>query len=221
MQEYITVPIDLLIPANQLTEGQMAVVEPLAIGAHAVRRAEIEVGETIVVVGCGPIGIGIIKLAQIAGARVIAIDTNEKRLAYVKKYIGADHIVPAGTGAIEKVAEITGGEMAVAVFDATGHKSALETGTDFMAHGGRYILVGLSKGGLTFAHPQIHSKETTLLCSRNATLQDFEHVISVLENGGFPLDSFISHNVHFRDMISNFDDWLKPENKVIKAMVDF
>ncbi len=221
MQEQISVPIDLLIPAQQLNDDQMAVVEPLAIGAHAIRRAALKSGENIVVVGCGPIGIGILKLAQIAGAKVIAIDMNEQRLMYAKKDIGVDHTIKADKEAVEKVAEITNGDMATVVFDATGHKGALEAGPDYMAHGGRYVLVGLSKGELSFTHPAIHAKETTLMCSRNATLEDFEHVISVLEKGEFPVDSFITHNVGYNDMIDNFDSWLDPSNGVIKATVDF
>ncbi len=221
MQERISVPVDLLIPAQQLNDDQMAIVEPLAIGAHAIRRANLKPGETIVVVGCGPIGIGIMKLAQIAGAKVIAIDMNQQRLDYAKNDIGVDYVVLGGQDAVEKVSEITGGDLATAVFDATGHKGALESGPDYMSHGGRYILVGLSKGELVFTHPKIHAKETTIICSRNATLEDFEHVISILKQGKFPIDSFITHNVAFTDMISNFDAWLDPANGVIKATVDF
>lgn len=219
MQEYITVRQDLLLPANNLTDDQMAIVEPLAIGAHAIRRAQVEKGETVVVVGCGPIGIGIIKLAQIAGAKVIALDVNNNRLAYAKNEIAADYTVNVNDNPVEKIAEITNGDMATAVFDATGFKGALETGVDYMAHGGRYVLVGLSKGDLVFTHPKIHAKETTIMCSRNATLEDFKHVINVLDQ--FPTDSFITHNVPVTEMISHFDSWTKPETGVIKATVDF
>ena len=221
MQERISVPTSLLIPAQQLNDDQMAIVEPLAIGAHAIRRSVLKAGETIVVVGCGPIGIGIMKLAQITGAKVIAIDMNEQRLEYAKNDIGVDHTVLGDKDAVEKVFELTNGDMATAVFDATGHKGALESGPDYMSHGGRYILVGLSKGELVFTHPKIHAKETTILCSRNATLEDFERVISVLEQGQFPVESFITHKVSYTDMISNFDSWLDPANGVIKATVDF
>jgi len=221
MQEKISVPIDLLIQAPNLNDDAMAIVEPLAIGAHAIRRAQLIPGETIVVVGCGPIGIGIMKLAQIADAKVIAIDVNQSRLDYAKDKIGVDHIVLAGKGAVEKIMKITNNDLATAVFDASGHKGALEFGHNFMSHGGRYILVGLSKDKLIFEHPAIHAKETTLICSRNATLEDFEHVISVLEDGNFPIASFITHNVGFGEMIANFDSWLDPKNGVIKATVNF
>ncbi|MDO6736334.1 zinc-binding alcohol dehydrogenase family protein [Wenyingzhuangia sp. 2_MG-2023] len=219
MQEFITVRQDLLLPANELSDDQMAIVEPLAIGAHAIRRANVQKDETVVVVGCGPIGIGMVKLAQIAGAKVIVLDVNDDRLKYTKEEIGADYVINVNNNPVEKIAEITNGDMATAVFDATGFKGALEIGPDYMSHGGRYVLVGLSKGDLTFAHPKIHAKETTIMCSRNATTEDFEHVISVLDQ--FPTSSFITHNVPFTEMIENFDSWTKPATGVIKATVDF
>ncbi|MCF8716234.1 zinc-binding alcohol dehydrogenase family protein [Joostella atrarenae] len=218
MQEKVILPESVLMAAPNLTDNEIAIIEPLAIGAHALRRASTKKGDTIVVVGCGPIGIGIIKLAQIKGAKVIAIDTNDSRLQYTKEIIGAEHVVNATKNPVEKVAEITNGNLADAVFDATGHKGALESGINYMAHGGSYILVGLSKGDLTFTHPKIHAKETTLLCSRNATREDFQFVIDHIKE--FPTKSFITHEVDFKDMISNFDSWLDPKTGVIKAIVN-
>ena len=218
MQEIIGLATDLLLPANQLQWEEMAIVEPLAIGAHALRRAQIKEGETIAVIGCGPIGIGIMKLAQLQGTSVIAIDMNEERLAYAKEKIGVAHTVKAGENALGEIKEITNGDLATAVFDASGNKFALEGGIAYMSHGGRYVLVGLSKGDLTFNHPAIHAKETTLMCSRNATVEDFEYVISVLDK--FPTESFVTHSVPFEQMIAHFDSWLKPETGVIKAMVE-
>lgn len=219
MQEQITVPANILLPANNLSDNEMAIVEPLAIGAHAIRRAGIQKGETIAVVGCGPIGIGIMKLAQIAGAKVIAIDMNEQRLHYAKEKIGVDYAVKAGENAVEEVSKITNGDLCTAVFDASGNKFALEDCPNYMSHGGRFVLVGLSKGELTYKHPAIHAKEMTLMCSRNATTEDFEHVISVIDQ--FPTESFITHKVPYSEMISNFDSWLDPATGVIKATVDF
>ena len=219
MQEQITVPSNILLKANHLSDNEMAIVEPLAIGAHAVRRAAIQKGEIVAVVGAGPIGIGIMKLAQIAGAKVIAIDMNEGRLQYAKEKIGVDYIVKAGESAVEEISKITNGELCTAVFDASGNKYALEACPDYMSHGGRFVLVGLSKGELTYTHPKVHAKEMTLMCSRNATTEDFEHVINVLDQ--FPTDSFITHSVPFTEMIQNFDSWLDPKTGVIKATVSF
>ena len=219
MQEKITVPADILLKANNLSNNEMAIVEPLAIGAHAVRRAAIQKGEIVAVLGAGPIGIGIMKLAQIAGAKVIAIDMNQDRLTYAKEKIGVDYIVKASAESVEEVLKITNGSLCDAVFDASGNKYALEACPDYMSHGGRVVLVGLSKGELTYSHPKIHAKEMTLMCSRNATTEDFEHVISVLNQ--FPTESFITHSVDFTEMIENFDSWLDPKTGVIKATVSF
>lgn len=221
MQEQIAVPANILLPTNDLSYEEMAIIEPLAIGAHAIRRANLQEGETIVVVGCGPIGLGIMKLAQIQGANVIAVDVVPARLAFAKKSIGVDHIVNALENPIEQIAQITNGDMATAVFDASGNKLALERGPNYLAHGGRYVLVGLYKGNLTFSHPSIHQKETTLLCSRNATLEDFELVIRCLRTKQFPTDAFITHKVKFEEMITHFNSWLSPEAGVIKAMVEW
>ena len=195
----------------------MAIVEPLAIGAHAIRRANLQPGEKVVVIGCGPIGIGLMKLAQIKGAEVIALDVNNERLKYAREDIGVNHAFNVAEDPVNKIAEITNHDMATVVVDATGNKRALEIGVDYMAHGGRFVLVGLSKGELTYEHPKIHAKETTLMCSRNATLDDFQFVIDNLSE--FPTHSFITHQVSFDEMIENFDSWLDPKTGVIKAMV--
>ena len=219
LQEQISLPIELLLPANHLSDDQIAIVEPLAIGAHAIRRSGIETDENVAVVGCGPIGIGIMKLAQIAGANVIALDMNVQRLNYAKDKIGADHVVNVGGNALREVTEITNGDLCSIVFDASGNKNALETCPDYMSNGGKFVLVGLSKGELTYSHPKVHAKEMTLLCSRNATKEDFEHVMTMLDK--FPTSSFITHNVPFIKMIEHFDSWLDPTTGVIKAMVNF
>ncbi len=219
MQEIISVRTDLLIPAVNLSFNEMAIIEPLAIGAHALRRAGVKKGETIVVIGCGPIGIGLMKLAQIIGAKVIGLDVNKDRLDYAKNQIGVSHALNVMDNPQDKITEITNGDMATAVFDATGNQKALESGISYMSHGGRFVLVGLSKGELTYNHPAIHAKETTLMCSRNATLEDFEFVIRHIKE--FPTSTFVTHEVHFSKMIENFDSWLLPETGVVKAMVTF
>ena len=110
MEEVLAIRTELLISSENLSYDEMALVEPLAIGAHALRRAALKAGETIVVVGCGPIGIGILKLAQLQGAHTIALDVAESRLEFVKEKIGVDHIVNVSQNAVAEVAKITNGE---------------------------------------------------------------------------------------------------------------
>ena len=219
MQEVISLPIDILIPSGSLNDKEIAIVEPLAIGAHSLRRAQIKKGETVLVVGCGPIGYGIIKLAQVAGAKVLAMDVNKQRLKFAQEVFGVEGLINALENPLESVLALNNNELPTVVIDATGNKKALEEGVNYMAHGGRYVLVGHHKGDLSFNHPLIHSKETTLMCSRNATMEDMLHVKTVLESGEFPTEAYITHEVPFIEMIENFGSWLKPESGVVKAML--
>lgn len=221
MQEVISIPTALLLPANHLEWVEIAIMEPLAISAHAIRRSQLTASDTVIVMGCGPIGIGIMAFALAEGAKVIAMDVNADRLAYVQGAIGVHHAINAlDKDVLEQIQALTAGDLANVVFDATGSKQALENGVNFMAHGGRFVLVGLFKGDLSFYHPFIHARETTLICSRNATLQDFNYVMGKLEQKVFPVNSFVTHTVPFLSMPAHFDSWLKPETGVIKAMLE-
>ena len=221
MQERIVLSQDLLLPANHLEWEEIAILEPLAISAHAIRRSQVTPEDTVVVMGCGPIGIGVMAFAQVEGARVIALDVQDSRLQFVKDKLGIKDTVNVLQGdAQKKVEELTNGDMAQIVFDATGNKRALESGVDYMSHGGKFVLVGLFKGELSYQHPAIHAKETSLLCSRNATREDFDYVMDKLNQKTFPVNSFVTHTVPFLDMPQHFDDWLKPETGVIKAMLE-
>ncbi len=219
MQERIAVPVNNVLSIEGLKYDAIAIIEPLAIAAHALRRADLEQGETVVVVGCGPIGLGIMKLAKLRGARVIAVDVVPQRLQFAREKMGVDHTINARQTPLETLTKITNGDLATTVFDASGNKKALESGVEYMAHGGTYVLVGLSKGALTFTHPAIHAKETSLLCSRNATMEDFQAVVKVLKSGEFPVEEFVTHRVHFDEMLEHFEKWTDPKAGVIKALV--
>ena len=219
MQQYIAVSGDLVRSVNDLTHEDIAIVEPLAIGAHAVRRAQVTKGEYAVVVGCGPIGLGIIHFACQAGAKVIAVDKQVSRLTIAQSMLPIDHVVEAGPQAISEISKITNGHLAQKVFDATGNKNAMEFGIEYMSHGGSYILVGIVKDHLSFYDPAIQAKETSILCSRNATWEDFEQVLSSLRKSQFPTDQYITHTVGFHDAVTTFPQWLDPAARVVKAML--
>src|SRR5699024_10367471 len=121
--------------------------------------------------------------------------------------------------ALQRLKEITNGDMPTAVIDATGSLKAIENSFPYIAHGGRYILVGLQKGNICFSHPEFHKREAILMSSRNATKADFEYVIRSIKNGLVQPLSFITHRVLFDEVKDEFANWLKPENNVIKAMV--
>jgi len=221
MVEYLSVPSSSLLHGEGLTVDELALVEPLAIGAHGVSRAAIQPGEFVLVIGAGPIGLATAEFALIAGAKVIVSDLNEQRLDFCKKNLKVSHLVNAfETNVTEQLMDLTNGNMPTAVIDATGNLKAINNAFQYMVHGGRYILIGLQKENISFSHPEFHKREGTLMSSRNATRKDFEHVIACMKEGQITPTTYITHRVAFDDVIDEFENWLDPSNGVIKAMIE-
>ena len=220
MVEYLMVPSQSLLHGDGLSLDELALVEPLAIGAHGVRRAQIAAGEDVLVIGAGPIGLGTMEMAKIAGANVIAMDINEQRLQFCKEKLGVSFALNAmSKDIVQQLAEITNGDMPTVVIDATGNLKAINTGFQYLSHGGKYILIGLQKGEICFSHPEFHKREATLMSSRNATKEDFQKVMSAMKNKLIDLSNYITHRTVFTDVKQEFPQWLNPANGVIKAMV--
>ena len=221
MVEYLSVPSSSLLHGEGLSFDELALVEPLAIGAHGIRRASVEPEEFVLVIGAGPIGLGTMEFARIAGAYVIALDINKQRLQFCKDKLNVTHTVNASTSDVsEQLKEITNGDMPTVVIDATGSLKAINKAFQYMAHGGRYVLIGLQKGDISFSHPEFHKREGTLMSSRNATRKDFEHVIANMKKGEVKPTTYITHRVIFDDVKKEFESWLNPANAVVKAMVE-
>ena len=221
MAEYIRVPTRLLIANEGLSFDELALVEPLAIGAHGVRRADVQTGEFVLIVGAGPIGLGCMEFARIAGAKVIALDVNESRLDFCKQKLGVDFIINAlAENVLERLQEMTNNDMPTVIIDATGNQKAIVNAFQYLAHGGRYVLVGLQKGEISFSHPEFHKRESTLMSSRNATRQDFEKVVESMKKGLVKPTTYITHRVNFEAIKDKFESWLDPKNGVIKAVVE-
>ena len=221
MRELMMVPTDKLHKSESLSLDQLALVEPLCIGAHSVARAQIETGEFALVVGAGPIGLSVIQFAQLARAKVIAMDINEERLSFARERFPIEAAIKAGDGAIEQIKEITGGDLPTAVFDATGNLRSMNASFNLPAHGGRLVLVGFCQGDVTFHDAEAHRRELTLLCSRNATGADFKRVIGLLEAGAVDINPWITHRVLFgEEVIGQFPQWLEPQSRFIKAVIE-
>ena len=221
MSEYISVPVNKLLQGGSMNFDELALVEPLAIGAHGIRRAGVKPNEFVLIVGAGPIGLGTMEFARIAGANVIAMDMNEKRLSFCKEKLKVKHTInPATDDVMKRLKEITNGDMPTVVIDATGNLKAINAGIQYMAHGARYVLVGLQKNEIAISHPEFHKREATLMSSRNATKDDFYHVMNSMRNGLVDPATYITHRVEFDEVKDNFNSWLDPVNGVIKAMVE-
>jgi len=221
MVNYLSVPSNLLVQGQGLSFDQLALVEPLAIGAHGIKRAAVEPGEFVLVIGAGPIGLGAMEFARIAGGKVIAMDINESRLQFCREKLAIEHTINAlSPDAEEQLRSITNGDMPTVIIDATGNQKAINTAFKYMAHGCRYVLIGLQKNEISFSHPEFHKREGTLMSSRNATRADFEQVIGALKQGRIDPLNYITHRVNFNQVKDNFESWLNPANGVIKAMVN-
>jgi 2-desacetyl-2-hydroxyethyl bacteriochlorophyllide A dehydrogenase len=220
MRDYLLVPDYSLVKSNGLSFEELALVEPLAIGAHSIRRAGIQKDEFVLVIGAGPIGLGIMEFARIAGAHVIAADINTQRLDFCKKKLQVEYVINVlSENVTERLKEITGGNIPTAIIDATGSLKAINSAFLYLAHGGRYVLVGLQKENISFSHPEFHKREATLMSSRNATKNDFEHVINSMKSGLVNPSTYITHTLSFKEVKDNFSSLLDPANGVIKAMI--
>lgn len=220
MADYVAVPESNLVPADGVTLDEAAMVEFLAIGAHAVRRGAVQRDNRVLVVGAGPIGIACMIFAKLRGASVTALDTREDRLDFCAAQIGVDHFARADANAKSELSRRTAGDFYDCVFDATGNAQAMNAGFDYVAHGGAYVLVSIVRETISFSDPEFHKRETSLLSSRNATRQDFDEVLAALRTGLVPTGALNTHRAPLSEAPDLFPVWMRPRSGVIKAILE-
>jgi 2-desacetyl-2-hydroxyethyl bacteriochlorophyllide A dehydrogenase len=218
--ELVSVPRRFIGKADGITLDQAAMLEFLAIGAHAVRRGGVAAGQRVLVVGAGPIGLGAMIFAKLRGAIVTAIDGRRDRLDFALKQVGVSAAVEVGEGDEAELSRLTGDEFFDVVFDATGNPKAMERGFRFIAHGGRYVLVSIVQGDIRFSDPEFHKREATLFASRNATAEDFRTVLAAMRAGQLPDRALATHRLALADVPQGFARLLDPREGVIKAIVE-
>ena len=222
MAEFILIPIDSLFKDTNLSLDALALLEPLAIGAHGIKRAQIKPNEFVLIVGAGPIGLGAAAMASLAGAQVIIQDVNQNRLDFAKEKLHIPFSInPNQEDALIALKEITQGNMPRVVIDATGYKKAMEQSFQYISHGGTYVLIGLQLSEISFSHPEFHKREATLMSSRNATREDFQWVANSIGQQKIDPSLFISHRIAFEDVADQFPDLMNPSMGVVKAMISF
>lgn len=221
MREFLKVPASKVYASKTLSYEQLALVETLGIGSHAVNRAQVQAQDLVLVIGAGPIGLSVIQFAKLKGARVVVMDMNASRLAFCQQQLGVDAtVLLQSTDPVGKIRATLNGDLPTVVFDATGNPTSMMQAFKYVAHGGRLTFVGLFQGDVTFNDPEFHRKEVTLLASRNALPEDFMSIIKYMEDGAIDTRPWISHRVAFDNLIATFDDLLKPESGVIKAVIE-
>lgn len=209
MRSYIKVPVSKLHKSDRLSLDQLALVETLGIGAHAVERAGIEPGESALVIGAGPIGLGVVLFCALQGAKVTVVDINEDRLAFCDQYMNVKDCVHVPPPELNPAA----------VFDATGNPRSMAASFGLPAHGGRLILVGMYKGSLEFDAAEYHKREMTLLATRNSTSSTFEKIIDLMQAGRIDIGPWLTHRMALAQVPDQFAQ-LPDQPGLIKAVID-
>ena len=219
MTELLALPATSLIHAPGLTADQCATVEFLAIGAHAVRRGGVSPGEKVLVIGAGPIGLGVALFARLSGGAVALYDRDSARLRLVEPVADIATLSPDADMA-GAARDFTNGDGFHVVFDATGNAQSIEKGFDFVAHGGRYVLVSVVRETIAFADPDFHRKEMALFGSRNSTDEDFARVIAAIRDGQVPVNRLITHRTSLEGAVRDLPRWATEKSGLIKAMIE-
>lgn len=220
MCDMLVVPESAVIDADGLTADQAAMVEFLAVGAHAVARAPAAGGERMLVVGAGPIGIATALFGRLSGFEVSLVDRRQARLEYARDRLGFDG-VSADADLEEVLGQRTQGDMFDVVVDATGSLAAMRRSLGFVAHGGALVLVGVAPGELTFEDPEFHKREATLIASRNALSADFERVIAAIKSGDIPTDALHTNSIDAEELPARMPDLIANADSVLKAIAKF
>lgn len=214
------VPARKLHISRKLAYEQLALVETLAIGCHAIDRAAPKPDESCLIIGAGPIGLATLEFAKLTGAKIIMLDVNQQRLEFCRRVMKVEHTVLLSDKLETELRELTDGHMPDIVIDATGNSGSMSAAFGLIAHAGRLVFVGITTDEVRFRHPVFHKPEGTLLCSRNALSKDFSRIISLIEDGRIDTGPWITHRTAFDELIDIFPSYTRPETGVIKAVVE-
>jgi 2-desacetyl-2-hydroxyethyl bacteriochlorophyllide A dehydrogenase len=221
LRERFVVRAQKLHPSQKLKFEQLALVETLAIGCHALNRAGPRSGEHLLIIGAGPIGLSVLEFARLAGSNITMMDVNAERLEFCRRTYGLSNTVQTrGDGnELARLKEITGGELYPFVLDATGSAASMNNALNYVAHTGTLVYVGITTQDVVFPDRLFHSREMTLKASRNALPDDFRRIIKLIEEGQIDTSRWITHRAPIGDVIDVFESFTKPETGVIKAMI--
>ena len=220
MRPLIRVPARKLHSSSRLDYDQLALVETLGIGAHAVERAAPMKDDFILVIGAGPIGLSVIQFAKVSGATLAVMDVSDTRLDFCRKQLGVAHTLKPGAMAAEELRKIGGGDLPTCVIDATGNPASMVGCFDLPAHGGRIVFVGLFQGDVTFNDPNFHRRELTVMGSRNALPATFREVIRLVEEGKVDTRPWITHRFNLAETPTVFPKEIAGNPAVLKAMIE-
>ena len=208
MRERMILPAHKLHAHPRLSFEQLALVETLGIGCHAVNRSQLTKEEDVLIIGAGPIGLTVLEFAKLISSHITVLELNPSRREFVQRhYPGVtvtDHVDPA--------------LQAQVVFDATGNTQSMAQAIHQARFTGRVVYVGITKEPVALDDPLFHRRELTLIASRNAQSPDFPRILDLIDTGKIDTTPWISHRAQFEDLPNTFPAWLKSESAVIKAV---
>lgn len=221
MQDYLAVPWQKIIPAATISPLQSALIEPMSVGFHAVNRAEVTDIDTVMVIGCGMIGMGAIVRAALRGATVIAVDVDDEKLELAKS-IGAKHTINSKTEDIHsRLMDITDGFGPSVCIEAVGSPVTYRCAIDEIAFSGRVVFIGYAKTEIEFQTKLFVQKELTIRGSRNAMPEDFRAVINWMKENSKTAQPFITSVVKPQQAEQAMQKWMENPGKVFRIVVDF
>lgn len=219
MSERFVLPHGKLILNDILAPRHLALVEPLSVGFHAVERGRVSATDTVVVLGCGMIGMGAVIAAVARGARVIAVDYGDKtRIA--RRYGAADSLDPRSDNIPARVAELTDGHGADVVVEAVGLPATFTQAIDLVCYSGRVVYIGYSKAPVSYETRFFNLKELDIMGSRNALRSDFDAVIRWLEARPNPPDDLITKVFPFEQAAEALPYWVRERAATLKIVVE-
>lgn len=220
LRPYFIVPARKLHKATKLSYEQLALVETLAIGCHAVARSDIQESDSVLIIGAGPIGLATLEFVKLTPAKLLMLDVNDQRLDFCRRVMGVEHAVKFGDTVEKDLRDRTDGHLPDIVIDATGNNASMSNAFSLVAHGGKLVFVGITSDEVKFKHPTFHRPEGTLLCSRNALPQDFDNIIGLIESEKINTGPWITHRTPFEAVPEVFPSYTLPETGVIKAVIE-
>src|SRR6202451_498731 len=218
MTEYIAVPAEKLYPAR-LTIKELCLVEPLTVGLHAVGRGRVTAQDAVAVFGCGGVGLGAVAASGFRGAKKIAVDLDDAKLAIALR-AGATHAINASKQPLHgRLLELTGGRGPDVVIEAIGLPQTFRSAVEEVAFTGRVVYIGYAKEPVAYETKLFVQKELDILGSRNALPEDFQAVIQMFEEGRFPAKDAISSIIPLEDAPEALRAWSDEPSRVKKIMV--
>ena len=219
--DYITTAWEKLIPSQGLGLRELALVEPLAVGFHAVSRGRVAKTDTVLVFGCGMIGLGAIAAAGLhRGATVIAVDIEDTKLAVAKK-AGATHVINSKTENLhERLQALTDGHGPDVAIEAVGNPATFTAAVDEVCFAGRVVYIGYAKAPVSYETKYFVMKELDIMGSRNSTPEDFRDVVAMLTSGRYPIADTVTRTVPFAEAGQALADWSSNPGAITKIHVE-